>query len=94
MIAKGNNTDLDGWPTWGQLGSLPVRVQTIGGDGSSTITTYTDYSHVLPVTAILVLIFISILLIVFSIFACVRAKVCWSCCFGKTRYQRLDRTVF
>ena len=93
MMVKGNNTDLNGWPTWGKLGFLPSDPKTIVEEDGRTVTISYSYSHVFLMASTLVLIFISILLIVFSIVACVRAKVFRSCCFGKTRYQKLNQRV-
>ena len=92
-LDKRHNDPDWGEPSWGVIGILPSDPETTIHEGGYRTTTYYDWSELLTAVTVFVLIPISLIVLGFTVLACVRGKICCSCCYGKGDYVRREETV-
>ena len=73
------------WPTWGVTGALPCDPVTIVHENGLTSTSWCSWYGIITVASTFVLIFISLLIFVSLVLACVRVRICRSCCYENTK---------
>ena len=87
MTLDKRHSDPDwGEPSWGVIGILPHEPEFSTDE-------YFIWSELLTAVTVFVLIPITLIVLGFSILACVRGRICCSCCYGKGDYVRREETV-